>query len=109
MFHVFESACPNFIETIPALPRDDVRPDDAKTRNVEDHMADAWRYVNMYAGNYASPVLYDDYSPPTAKQIFDRMQSRPAVDYSQPTKIGMSAEGFFFPADLNDPSSRGGW
>ena len=109
MFHIFEATCPKLIETVPTLPRDDIRPDDAKTRNVEDHMADAWRYVNMYAGNYARPVLYGDYTPPTAKQIFDRMQARPAVDYSQPMKIGTSAEGFFFPADLNDPSSRGGW
>jgi len=109
MFHIFEATCPKFIETVPTLPRDDIRPDDAKTRNVEDHMADAWRYVTMYAGNFARPVFYDDYTPPTAKQIFDRMQSRPAVDFSQPVKAGMSTEGFFFPVDLNDPSSRGGW
>ena len=109
MFHVFESACPKFIETVPTLPRDDIRPDDAKTRNVEDHMADAWRYVNMYAGHYARPVLYEDYTPPTAQEIFERMNSRPAVDYSQPMKFGMSTEDFHFPADLNIPSSRGGW
>jgi phage terminase large subunit len=109
MFHVFESACPNFIETIPALPRDDIRPDDAKTRNVEDHMADAWRYVNMYAGHFARPLFYEDYTPPTAQQILERMNDQPAVDYSQPMKTGMSSQDFIFPTDLNNPSSRGGW
>jgi hypothetical protein len=109
MFHIFESACPKFIETVPTLPRDDIRPDDAKTRNVDDHMADAWRYVNMYAGHYARPLIYDDYTPPTAQEIFERMNARPAVDYSQAMKLGMSSADFHFPADLNDPSSRGGW
>lgn len=109
MFHVFESACPKFIETVPTLPRDDIRPDDAKTRNVEDHMADAWRYVNMYAGHYARPLFYDDYTPPTAQQILERINDQPAVDYSQPMRTGMSSEDFIFPTDLNNPSSRGGW
>ena len=109
MFHVFESACPKFIETVPTLPRDDIRPDDAKTRNVEDHMADAWRYVNMYAGHYARPLIYEDYTPPTPQQVLERMNARPAVDYSQPMNLGMSSEGFHFPTDLNNPSSRGGW
>ena len=109
MFHVFESACPKFIETIPALPRDDIRPDDAKTRNVEDHMPDAWRYVNMYAGNFASPIFYSDYAPPTAQEMFERMNDQPTADYSQPMRFGMSSEDFHFPADLNNPSGRGGW
>jgi hypothetical protein len=109
MFHIFEAACPKFIETVPSLPRDDIRPDDAKTRNVEDHMADAWRYVNMYAGNFARPLIYDDYTPPTAQQILERMNDRPTADHSQAMRFGLSSEDFHFPADLNNPSSRGGW
>jgi hypothetical protein len=59
MLHVFEDKCPQFIETIPALPRSQAKPDDAETRNVEDHIADALRYVCMAAGTYARPIIYD--------------------------------------------------
>ena len=65
MLHVFEDKCPQFIETIPALPRSQAKPDDAETRNVEDHIADALRYVCMAAGTYARPIIYD--SEPTFK------------------------------------------
>lgn len=60
MLHVFEDMCPQFIEQIPALPRSAVKPDDSETRNVDDHIADALRYVCMYAGTYARPIIYDD-------------------------------------------------
>lgn len=60
MLHVFEDKCPMFIETIPALPRSGSRPDDAETKNVEDHIADALRYVIMAVGTYARPVIYDE-------------------------------------------------
>jgi hypothetical protein len=60
MLHVFEDKCPMFIETIPALPRNSAKPDDAETRNVEDHIADALRYVIMAVGTYARPVIYDE-------------------------------------------------
>lgn len=60
MLHVFEDKCPMFIETIPALPRNSAKPDDAETRNVDDHIADALRYVIMAVGTYARPVLYDE-------------------------------------------------
>jgi hypothetical protein len=59
MLHVFSDMCPLFIEQIPSLPRSHVKPDDAETRNVDDHIADAFRYVCMYAGTYARPVIYD--------------------------------------------------
>lgn len=59
MLHVFEEACPMFIETIPTLPRSQVKPDDAETKNVEDHIADALRYMCMEIGTFASPVFYD--------------------------------------------------
>ena len=60
MLHVFEETCPMFIETIPSLPRSSARPDDAETRNVDDHIADALRYVIMAVGTYARPILYDE-------------------------------------------------
>jgi hypothetical protein len=60
MLHVFEDKCPMFLETIPALPRSAAKPDDAETRNVDDHIADALRYVIMSVGTYARPVLYDE-------------------------------------------------
>jgi Terminase large subunit, T4likevirus-type, N-terminal len=60
MLHVFEDKCPMFIETIPALPRSSARPDDCETRNVEDHIPDALRYVIMAVGTYARPVFYDE-------------------------------------------------
>ena len=60
MLHVFEDKCPMFIETIPALPRSTEKPDDAATKNVDDHIADALRYVIMAVGTYARPVIYDE-------------------------------------------------
>lgn len=60
MVHVFEDKCPLFIEQIPALTRNPLKPEDAATLNVEDHIADAWRYVCMAVGTFARPVLYDD-------------------------------------------------
>jgi hypothetical protein len=60
MLHVFEDKCPLFIEQIPALPRSTSKPDDCETRNVDDHIADALRYVCMYAGNFARPIFYDE-------------------------------------------------
>jgi len=72
MLHVFEEKCPQFIEQIPALPRSASKPDDAETRNVDDHLADALRYVCMYAGNYARPVIYES-SPVFATGLPDTM------------------------------------
>jgi hypothetical protein len=60
MLHVFEDKCPMFIETIPALPRSTVKPDDAETRNVDDHIPDALRYVIMAVGTHARPIIYDE-------------------------------------------------
>jgi hypothetical protein len=60
MLHVFDDMCPQFIEQIPALPRSAAKPDDSETRNVDDHIADALRYVCMYAGVHARPIIYDD-------------------------------------------------
>jgi len=59
MLHVFEDKCPMFIETIPSLPRSAVKPDDAETKNVDDHIPDALRYVCMAVGTYARPIIYD--------------------------------------------------
>ena len=60
MLHVFEERCPMFIETIPALPRNSAKPDDAETRNVDDHIPDALRYVIMAVGTHARPIIYDE-------------------------------------------------
>jgi len=60
MMHVFEDKCPMFIETIPALPRSAAKPDDAETRNVDDHIADALRYVIMAVNTFARPIIYDE-------------------------------------------------
>jgi hypothetical protein len=62
MLHVFEDKCAQFVEQIPALPRSAAKPDDSETRNVQDHIADALRYVCMYAGNYARPIIYESES-----------------------------------------------
>jgi len=87
MFHVFEETCPTFIETIPALPRNPLKPDDAATVNVEDHIADAWRYVCMSVGTYARPVFYDD-SPEAEKPIKSEEKAeagpiKPAQNYAE--------------------------
>ncbi len=63
MFHVFEDKCPNFIETIPTLPRDPARPEDA-LKGPGDHLADAWRYVCMAVGTHARPVFHEDEDRP---------------------------------------------
>lgn len=60
-FHVIEGHCPVLVETVPALQRDPVKPDDALTRNVADHMPDAVRYLVMAVGAGGSPVFYDDF------------------------------------------------
>jgi hypothetical protein len=60
MMHVFGDECPSFVETVPELPRHPLNPDDAETKNVEDHIPDAWRYLCMTAGTSGGPVIYDN-------------------------------------------------
>ncbi len=45
------------------LPRDKNNPDDAETKNVEDHIPDALRYMIGAVGATASPVLYGTQQP----------------------------------------------
>ena len=45
MFYCF-STCRSFIRTVPALKYDAVKPEDVDS-DMEDHIADAWRYVMM--------------------------------------------------------------
>jgi len=73
MLHVFEDKCPMFIEQIPALPRSAAKPDDAETRNVDDHIADALRYVCMYAGVYARPIIYGESTSLFTTKVPDTM------------------------------------
>lgn len=69
MVHVFGDECPNFVETIPELPRDKNNPDDAETKNVPDHIADAWRYMCMTTGTAGGPVIYDNTSAASPEGI----------------------------------------
>ena len=68
MLHVMESTCPVLIESMPVLPRSKTKPEDAETRNVEDHTIDALRYLIMMAGTSAAPVIYND-DPVSAADI----------------------------------------
>jgi hypothetical protein len=86
MLHVFEDKCPMFVEQIPALTRNPLKPEDAATLNVEDHIADAWRYVCMAVGTFARPVFYDTPSTgdtSTAEEIEEDQPIRPAKTYDQ--------------------------
>lgn len=65
--HVFGDECPNFVDTIPALPRSETNPDDAVTKLVADHIPDALRYLCMSVGTNARPVFYDDQPTPSQK------------------------------------------
>jgi phage terminase large subunit len=69
LLHVFGDECPNFVETIPELPRKASDPDDAETKNVPDHMPDAWRYMCMTAGTAGGPVIYENESSASPEDI----------------------------------------
>jgi len=91
MLHVFEDKCPLFIEQIPALPRDSNKIDDAVTRNVDDHIADALRYACMAIGTYARPIIYDE-QPSFRTGVPDTMvivQEDDAAPQQQPNFGGM--------------------
>ena len=62
LLHVFGDRCPMFIETGPSLPRTDLKTDDAKTKNVADHMPDALRYMLSGVGTTGAPIIFDDRS-----------------------------------------------
>lgn len=59
MLHVLDGAAPNLVRTLPDLPYDTVRVEDVDTK-VEDHAADALRYLIHSTGSTARPVLHDD-------------------------------------------------
>ena len=69
MLHVFGDECPNFVETIPELPRNANNPDDAETKNVADHIPDAWRYMCMTAGTAGGPIIYENTTSATQEGI----------------------------------------
>ena len=61
---IFKEWCPNLIRTLPALPRDEKRPEDLNT-DSEDHLADALRYMAVHvfgplARKQAEPDTYAD-------------------------------------------------
>lgn len=53
--HVLEGTCPNFMSTMPNLPRDPHNIEDVDT-DAEDHAYDAFRYGIMQIGSTARPV-----------------------------------------------------
>lgn len=67
MLHVIDGHCPMFMETMPNLPRSTTKPDDAETKNTDDHLPDAFRYLCMAVGTSARPVIYN--STPTEEAI----------------------------------------
>lgn len=60
--HVFESACPGLVKTMPSLPRDPKRPEDV-LKCSSDHWYDSCRYLIMSIGATAGPVLYGSDKP----------------------------------------------
>lgn len=73
MFYCF-STCRNFIRTVPQLMYDDKRPEDIDT-DLEDHIADEWRYVCMARPmNPAKPPAEapKPYNPLDSDEVYDR-------------------------------------
>ena len=99
MLHVFEERCPMFIETIPALPRNSAKPDDAETRNVDDHIPDALRYVIMAVGTHARPIIYDE--DPSFRQGLPDTMSFERKNDSQGDALPLF--GGMFVGDLGSP------
>jgi len=95
--HVFGDECPNFIDTIPALPRSDTNPDDAMTKNVPDHMPDALRYLCMAVGTNARPIFYDDDPSLTApipasdQELIEAQYAQLGIETHRPLAGGLFA------------------
>lgn len=88
MLHVFGDECPNFVETVPELPRDKNNPDDAETKNVPDHIPDAWRYLCMTAGTAGGPVVYENESSASPEAIYQLHEEERAAYLPAPTLYG---------------------
>ena len=91
LIHFMEDRCPNLIDAIPNLPRSKTRPDDAETREVDDHGIDATRYLLMMAGTSARPVIYNEI-PSNARQSAHHAEVSAAyrVPDHTPTVMGFS-------------------
>lgn len=100
LLHVFGTRCPMFVETIPALPRTDTKSDDAKTRNVADHMPDALRYMVSGIGAHASPVIYEDEVEQTLKQLNAPVPEGPPQQIIDPTRPPVPLVGGLFGGDI---------
>lgn len=61
--HVLEGSCPNLCRTLPDLPFDSTRVEDVDTR-VEDHAADALRYMIASTAGGSSLVEFGNEDPP---------------------------------------------
>ena len=86
-----------FIEQIPALTRNPLKPEDAATLNVEDHIADAWRYVCMAVGTFARPVLYDDYP------LSGDPSEKDEVEENQPISVPVKTYDKLFGGNWDSP------
>ena len=60
--HVLDGTCPNFVRTIPSLPRDPRRPEDVLT-TAEDHSYDSARYALMAIGFAGGSVISGGFGP----------------------------------------------
>lgn len=94
MLHVFGDQCPMFIEEVTNLPRDPNNPDDAATRNVQDHAMDATRYLLMFAGNYGRPVFHDDNQSPPARPQKPAQEEQEVLPPSYPEREMLVAGRF---------------
>jgi hypothetical protein len=93
LIHFMEERCPNLIDAIPNLPRSTTKPDDAETRQVDDHGIDATRYLLMMAGTSARPVIYND-TPSSAKKRAHDAEVAAAYsvpEYDEPLVYGQFA------------------
>lgn len=94
LIHVLQGRCPMFIETMPALPRDETKTDDARTRGVEDHMPDAVRYVCSGIGAHAMPIFHEDDVTATLKQLNPATDGPPRQE-NEPGELEPLVGGMF--------------
>ena len=74
---IFKQWCPNLIRTLPALPRDERRPEDVNT-DADDHAADALRYmvVHIYGPGKQSESKPDTAGSKLIENIFEPQRKR---------------------------------
>lgn len=63
LLHVLDGTCPDFVRTMPDLPRDPHRPEDVDS-DAEDHWYDAARYLEMSIGGGPEFPIDPEDTPP---------------------------------------------